>query len=173
MQEVNQLGILPASTGFMCIPIRRKSVHLGHEIPRVGQVVFLRERAGAKCEKPIDQRSRKMKAKYLLMLFGVASLAGCAHSTMRGSVAMKGNDEEAHVCMGDKEVKPGDKVALFKNVCTSPKAAGRNADGGGFGGCKKVKLGEGVVERTLNEHYSVVKVNPGVQFEEGTIVEKE
>ena len=96
-------------------------------------------------------------------------LTGCAHSTMRGTMAMKVNNEEGHVCMGDGEVKAGDHVALFKNVCTSPKAA---AQGGGTGGCQKEKLGEGTVIRTLNEHYSVVKVNPGVPFEEGAIVEK-
>ena len=105
-----------------------------------------------------------------LSLLITIALVGCAHSTMRGTVAMKANDEEAHVCMGEKEVKPGDKVALFKNVCLSPKAA---QGGGGVAGCHKEKLGEGEVTRTLNEHYSVVKVNPGVPFQEGTIVEKE
>jgi hypothetical protein len=102
-------------------------------------------------------------------LIGALALAGCAHSTMRGSVAMKVSNEEAHVCMGDKDVKAGDKVVLFKNVCVSPRAAQAATDAG----CRKEKLGEGEVTRLLNEHYSVVKVNPGVTFEEGTIVEKE
>ena len=96
------------------------------------------------------------------------SLFGCAHSIMRGSVAMKASDNEAHVCLGDKEVKAGDRVALFKNQCTR--------SGGKVGAsdpCHKVRTGEGTVERTLNEHYSLVKVDPGVTFEEGTIVEKE
>lgn len=115
-----------------------------------------------------------MKTRYVLMLLAATMATGCAHSTMRGSVAMKASDDEAHVCMGEKEVKEGDTVALFKNVCTSPKGGGGRGDrgGDGFGGCKKVRLGEGNVERVLNEHYSVVKVNPGVQFEEGNIVEK-
>lgn len=113
-----------------------------------------------------------MKFKYALMMLNFMAMAGCAHSTMRGSVAMKANDEEAHVCMGDKELTAGDKVAFFKNVCAGPKGGVRSGLGE-TGGCKKVQLGEGVVERTLNEHYSVVKANPGVQFEEGSIVEKE
>ncbi len=104
----------------------------------------------------------------MVSLFVVSILAGCAHSTMRGSVAMKANDEEAHVCMGDKEVKAGDRVALYKNQCTP--GAGKS---GAAEPCRKVKIGEGTVERVLNEHYSVVKVDPGVQFEEGTVVEKE
>ena len=85
---------------------------------------------------------------------------------------MKGSDQEAHVCLGDGEVKAGDKVALFKNVCTGGSGGPARVGETSGGGCTKVKLGEGVVERTLNEHYSVVKVDSGVPFEEGTIVEK-
>ena len=85
---------------------------------------------------------------------------------------MKGDDQEAHVCLGEGEVKGGDKVALYKNACTSSKASAGKTGYGAASTCTKVKLGEGIVERTLNEHYSVIKVNPGVQFEEGSIVEK-
>lgn len=100
----------------------------------------------------------------------LVGLFGCAtHSGMRGTVAMKMNDKDAHVCMGNDEVKAGDKVALFKNECTGTNS-GR--EGGGSRSCKKVKLGEGEVTRTLNEHYSEVRVNDGVKFEEGTVVEK-
>lgn len=107
------------------------------------------------------------------ILVGACALVGCAHSTMRGTVAMKVSDQEAHVCMSDKEVKAGDKVALFKNECTGARAGGRSGGGGEARSCKKVKVGEGEVERILNEHYSLVRVNPGVAFDEGTMVEKE
>ena len=115
-----------------------------------------------------------MNMKHALALLTLIPLAGCAHSTMRGSVAMKASDEEAHVCMGDQEVKAGDRVALFKNVCTAPKGRGGRAGDGGdtVAGCKKVKLGEGTVEQAFNEHYSAVKVDSGVSFAEGNIVEK-
>ena len=92
----------------------------------------------------------------------------CSHGMMRGTVAMKGDNQEAHVCMGENEVKAGDKVALFKNECVA-KGTRKGADAMS---CKKVKIGLGVVERTLNEHYSVVRVDAGVKFEEGTVVEK-
>lgn len=95
------------------------------------------------------------------------ALSGCAHGTMRGTVAMKVSDSEAHVCLGDNEVKAGDKVALFRNECV-----GRGQREGSAGNCRLVRLGEGRVEKTLNEHYSVVRVNPGVAFSEGTLVEK-
>lgn len=95
------------------------------------------------------------------------TLLGCAHGTMRGTVAMKVSDQEAHVCLGDNAVKAGDKVALFRNDCV-----GRGQREGSAGSCRLVKIGEGQVERTLNEHYSVVRVGPGVTFGEGTLVEK-
>lgn len=98
----------------------------------------------------------------------LALASGCAHSMMRGSVAMKSSADEAHVCLGDNEVRAGDKVALFKNECGQSTGNGK-----GVPGCKKVKLGDGTVERTFNEHYSLVKVDPGVPFQEGTIVEKD
>ncbi len=96
------------------------------------------------------------------------ALTGCAHGTMRGSVAMKVSDDEAHVCLGDDEVKTGDKVTFFKNVCTGAGTGKRDL----IRECRKEKLGEGEIVRVLNHHYSVAKVNPGVAFEEGTIVER-
>ena len=107
-----------------------------------------------------------MKAAYTVGLMTLITLSGCAHSTMRGSVAMKASADEAHVCLGEGEVKQGDRVSFYRNVCPSGKA---RAEGGS---CRKEKLGEGEIVRTLNAHYSVAKVAPGVQFEEGTIVER-
>ncbi|MBN22438.1 MAG: hypothetical protein CL678_14235 [Bdellovibrionaceae bacterium] len=109
-----------------------------------------------------------MKYFLVLSLFVLSLFTGCAHSLLRGSVAMKVSDTEAHVCMGDKEVSSGDKVALYKSVCRSI-TGGRE---GGGSSCEKVKLGEGVVTQTLNDHYSLIHVNKDVKFEEGTIVEK-
>ncbi len=113
-----------------------------------------------------------MKLLKVLALVAMFTVAGCAHTLMRGSVAMKISNEEAHVCMGHNEVQAGDKVVLFKNVCAAPQSVGKS-DGGSFSGCQKIKLGGGTVERTLNEHYSVVKVDPGVKFSEGAVVEKQ
>lgn len=98
--------------------------------------------------------------------FFFSFLAGCAHHLMRGSVAMKTSENEAHVCMGESEVKVGDKVTLFRNNC--PPRAGR----GSGRTCEKVKLGKGTVTQVINEHYSAVTFDPGVPFEEGTFVEK-
>ena len=98
----------------------------------------------------------------------VVVAGGCAHSQMRGSVAMKATNDEVHVCMGNKEVKAGDRVAFFINNCQS---VGRETT---YDICTKIKLGEGTVLRALNEHYSVVKPDSGMgaKIGEGTVVEK-
>ena len=63
----------------------------------------------------------------------------------------------------------GDRVTLYRNQCNrlSGGKAGDNIEG-----CKKIKLGSGEITRLLNEHYSVMKVDSGVAFEDGTLVEK-
>lgn len=111
-----------------------------------------------------------------LAVFSIAtfSLAGCAsHSMMRGSVAMKASDREAHVCLGDDDVKVGDRVVAFRNEC-KPKSNFDAAERGSRGvTCKLEKLGGGKVVSLLNDHYSTVEFDQGVTFEEGTVVQKE
>jgi hypothetical protein len=111
-----------------------------------------------------------MRIKNLVTTTLLLIATGCAHGTMRGSVAMKASSDEAHVCLGNNEVKAGDRVTLFKNVC---RGSGGGEKAGGSESCEKVRLGSGTVERTLNEHYSLIKVDQGVAFEEGTIVERQ
>jgi hypothetical protein len=111
--------------------------------------------------------TRMKKNLFLVMVLAAIGLSGCAHGIMRGSVAMKISDTEAHVCMGRGEVMAGDRVKLFKSVCVGKDRSGRSAS------CEKKELGMGTVEEVLNDHYSVVKFDQGVQFEEGAIVEKQ
>ena len=82
---------------------------------------------------------------------------------------MKVGEAEGHVCMGVGEVEPGDRVALYRNECSRPVKAGKYPSSAS---CEKVKIGEGRVTETINEHYSVIRADPGVMFDEGTIVEK-
>jgi N-methylhydantoinase B/oxoprolinase/acetone carboxylase alpha subunit len=112
-----------------------------------------------------------MKANlFFITSLAVMGLSGCAHRVMRGSVAMKTSDTEAHVCMGKGEVTAGDRVRLFENACGGEGAGLRSGIGTS---CEKVELGMGTVEKVLNEHYSVVKFDKGVRFEKGTFVEKQ
>lgn len=83
-----------------------------------------------------------------LAIAALLALSGCAHGVMRGSVAMKTSENEAHVCMGKGEVKAGDRVTLFRNVCTGKGGGARY--GGGGGSCEKRELGLGTVQEVLN-----------------------
>jgi hypothetical protein len=97
------------------------------------------------------------------------ALSGCAHNLKRGSVVMKIDEDEGYVCLGENEVKEGDKVALFKSECTP---AGTSRTSSAYvAPCKKIKIGEGEITKLLNEHYSVVMTAPNITMEEGTIVE--
>ncbi len=104
----------------------------------------------------------------------VFALSGCAHhQMMRGSVAMKAGGQEAHVCLGENEVKAGDRVVAYRNECTQ-RSGFEGAERGSRGVvCKLEKLGGGTVVSLLNDHYSTVQFDQGVTFEEGTVVEKE
>jgi hypothetical protein len=116
-----------------------------------------------------------MKIRTVFTLAALLASAGCTPAVHRGSVVMKIDEREAHICMGTGEVKAGDRVALFKNDCSRIPLQAKGRPGSGSPsepGCRQVKLGEGRVVRTLNEHYSVVEVDPGVVFEEGATVEK-
>jgi hypothetical protein len=102
----------------------------------------------------------------LLSLF-IVVMSGCSHGPTKSStVALKVSEDEAHVGLGRKQVKPGDTVELFKRRCTSKDDSPVGLH------CEKIKIGEGQVTETLNDSFSVVKVAPGVIFSEGTIVQK-
>lgn len=110
-----------------------------------------------------------MKLNFLFLVL-TTLVVSCAHNTMRGGVAMKVSDTEAHVCLGEGEVKEGDKVIAFYNDCQGKGNGGKD---GAYGiPCVKTRLGTGIVTKILNDHYSVVKFEDGVKFTEGTFVEK-
>jgi len=110
--------------------------------------------------------------KNLLMITTFLFLTSCAsHSLMRGSVAMKVSDREAHVCMNDDEAKVGDRVMAFFNDCQKRNTV--DGKSGAYGTpCVKTELGKGTVTKILNEHYSVIQFDEGVKFSEGNFVEK-
>ena len=67
--------------------------------------------------------------KTILVIAGLALMtSGCGHSMMRGTVAMKTGKDSAHVCLGDKAVKNGDKITFFENICKRTGGGRDNAD---------------------------------------------
>ena len=106
----------------------------------------------------------KLIAAVFLSLFILISCNSMGH---RGAVVMKISPSKAHVCMGNQEVSPGEKVNLYEHVCINRSTEYENQVP-----CEKTKLGEATVTRTINEHYSEIEVPSDVKFKEGTIVEK-
>ncbi len=111
-----------------------------------------------------------MRGLSFILLGLAAGISGCAHDTMRGNVAMKITDQEGHVCLGNNEVKPGDRVTLYNNECLP--SSNKQYSSVYEPPCKKVRIGEGRITQVLNDHYSVVTADPGITLKEGTIVEK-
>lgn len=98
----------------------------------------------------------------LLMTAGVASFVSCTESTRRGIVVMRLDDIEAHVGLGAGEVAAGDRLTLFRYVCTGTK----------FPNCVKKAIGSGEVTRVLNGSYSIARFSTANGFREGDLVEK-
>lgn len=123
----------------------------------------------------IKNNKGKKMIKMILNLGVVFVLAtGCTHAIMRGSVVMKSKNQ-AHVCLGDNEVRKGDRVTFYENKCEHDSVAGDTDRGGGghvMVNCTKKLLGQGTVVRLINTHFSTVVADKGVKFSEGTTVEK-
>ena len=109
--------------------------------------------------------------KLLFMSLSVLILNGCAHSFMRGTVAMKMDSTTAHVCLGNNDVKVGDKVDFVENFCTGSNAIAVN-DSGEVRSCEMKVIDTGTVTKLLNSHYSEVKVKEGFKLKEGILVQK-
>lgn len=93
-----------------------------------------------------------------------AFTAGCGHTVMRGTVVMKVNPTEAHVCLAENDVAVSDQVRLYRKFCqTQP----RRPDV-----CRTETIATGTVTKLLNNHYAVVTLPAGVSFGEGDRVEK-
>lgn len=97
-------------------------------------------------------------------------LSSCAHNFMRGTVAMKTDKNTAHVCLGNNDVKIGEKLDFYTNHCTGN--SGGREEGGDFRKCEMKVLGTGTVTKLLNSHYSEVKTDGSFKLEEGTLVQK-
>lgn len=112
-----------------------------------------------------------MKLQYFISLASIVLLgAGCASQMVhRGVIAMKMSDTEAHVGMGSNEIKAGDHIKLYRNVCTG--GSGRR-ESGTERTCRKESLGHGKISKILTPDYSVVEFPAGTKFSEGDTIEK-
>ncbi|MBK26986.1 MAG: hypothetical protein CME70_23485 [Halobacteriovorax sp.] len=90
------------------------------------------------------------------------------HKFMRGTVAMKVDNKTAHVCLGENEVKKGDKISFYYQSCDRPDPE----DPGLKGLCTLEQIGTGKITRTFNNHYSEVTTDGSFKFSKGTLIQK-
>src|SRR3989338_5896564 len=105
-----------------------------------------------------------------LILAALCALALAACSKTRSVVAMKLSEEEAHIALGENDIKVGDRVTLFGNEFERPAFRYAGIDKGPI--CDKVKAGGGTVTKILGPDYSAIRLDPGTVYEEGMTVEK-
>ena len=84
---------------------------------------------------------------------------------------MRERDNKVHVCLGEGQVKEGDKVTFFKSVCKSTDFIGEKG-GKSRVKCEKIQIAEGSVIEVMDQHYSTVEVFGSLLIPEGSIVEK-
>lgn len=111
-----------------------------------------------------------MRGNKILLAVLAIVVSGCAATTPRGVVAMKVSSDEAHVCLGNEEGKEGDLVLLYINDCKVHRSRYRTSKPVSRT-CKKIYKGRGIITKNLNEHYSVVQFQDGVEFAEGDVIE--
>jgi hypothetical protein len=100
-----------------------------------------------------------------LALVAFALIAGCAtgHEAMKGTVVMKVNDTQAHVCVFDQPATVGSHVQLYRHTCVSP--YGKKYQ------CDKQPVAVGTVTEQIGDHYALVTFPAGTNYEEGFTVE--
>ena len=97
-----------------------------------------------------------MKITRSFVAIGICLLAACAAATPRGVVVMRISVDEAHVCIRREDVKVGQKVDLYRNVCKRSPAKPV------LSRCDLRRSGAGRITERLNDHYAVVRVEGGV-----------
>jgi hypothetical protein len=118
----------------------------------------------------LNAGGKTMMIRAIALATVLAAMGGCAagnanrHATMRGTVVMKVDGVDAHVCLEKDEIAVSDSVRLYRDVCTlTPKR---------LKSCWKQTLATGKVKQLLDDHYSVVTFPAGTNFAEGDKVEK-
>lgn len=104
-----------------------------------------------------------MSKSLIALIAGALVLSSCASQLHRGVIAMKIDENTAHVGLNKNEVTVGDHVELYGNKCTTTK---------GQQNCKKISKGHGIVTEVLSDDYAAVKFDSGVAFQEGDFIEK-
>lgn len=98
-----------------------------------------------------------------VLLLTMINVSTGAQAATPAVITVKINHALVEVNLGDRDVSVGDRVAVYKKTCP-----------GGRGQiCTKERVGAGTVARVLDDQYSEVNLDPGVQVREGYTIERE
>lgn len=101
--------------------------------------------------------------KRILIITFLLLMVNFAQAAKPGTITLKINPALVQVNLGEGDVAVGDRVVIYKKICS----------GGRTQTCKKKRVGEGSVARVLNEKYSEIKLDAGVHASEGFLIERE
>lgn len=113
------------------------------------------------------------KAAVLVLMMISAMQFGCATThrhVVDGPQSADKIPEGFRVRIGSTEVKEGDKVGVFREICKSRRSGGRH--GGSSQSCSNEKVGEASVIKVLDHDSAVVQPDAGITVEPTMLVEK-
>lgn len=104
-----------------------------------------------------------------VVITAVVGLSACAHThDVKGPVEKSEIPAGVQVNIGQKEVKEGDKVNVFRSVCRRT-GSGRNSSTK----CNDVKMGEAVVLKVLDHDSAIVGPQGDLKIDSSMTVEKQ
>jgi hypothetical protein len=109
-----------------------------------------------------------MNKQIAVCLITLGFAAACVQGVSKGSVIMKISDVDAHISLGNGEVRVGDNVSLYHNECSANK---RQPAKSSKITCERVHMGDGSITEILDANYSVASFARGTNIREGDTVE--
>ena len=104
-----------------------------------------------------------------IFLSSALLLVGCAHHHVVETMPSEGDTTEAKVDIGSKDVNVGDKLDVFKRVCTRRTRLGTP---GSTPHCQEVRVGEAQVTKLLDENHSIVKPEGELKLEKSMSIKR-
>lgn len=113
-----------------------------------------------------------MKTTIIALLFVSTLSVGCAHKhVVEGHQPADQIPEGVRVKIGSPEVKEGDTVNVFRQICKEKRPAGRGGEE--TQSCANEKIGEASVLKVLDQDSAVILPSAGLTIEKNMLVEKQ
>lgn len=105
-----------------------------------------------------------MYIKTIGFVLGSLLLVSCANMPTKSCNAIVSHSPTEYDICTPKGAEPGDRIALFKERCTTRSR-------GSVQQCRNEKVGEGSILKSLDEHLSTIKLDSPFEITESMTVE--